>query len=156
MPSSCHVVSGFFLLSVFLFGSNSSKISEDASKIIRCIRSCASSFCKSISVHFVKSVCPSRIGARSARRRVCEASKANVSILSKSTESIGLNSRSMRTMLGQTISYSRRSFSASTCVFGGVGLGVPPSLDSCGRKVNGIPKIFTYSGVNNSLSEAKS
>ena len=51
------------------------------------------------------------------------------------------------------ISCSAFSFTGSILVFGGGGGGGGPSdPPSCGRKVKGTPKIFTYSGSNNPSS----
>src|SRR5690242_11542506 len=50
--------------------------------------------------------------------------------------------------LGQLISKSLFSMTDSILVFGGGGAGGGPSWASCGRNVNGTPKILTYSGSN--------
>ena len=52
----------------------------------------------------------------------------------------------MRRTFGQVISNCRFSATGSICVFGGGGGGGGPSPPSCGRKVNGTPKMLTYSG----------
>jgi hypothetical protein len=52
----------------------------------------------------------------------------------------------MRMTFGQLISNSAFSETGSIAVFGGGGGGGGPSPPSCGRKVNGTPKILTYSG----------
>lgn len=58
----------------------------------------------------------------------------------------------MRTTFGQRISNPALAGSGSTTVLGVGGGGGPCSPPSCGRKVNGTPKMLTYSGSNNPVS----
>src|SRR5579862_1948855 len=59
----------------------------------------------------------------------------------------------MRNTFGQLISYAFRSGIASINVFGVGGGGAGPSpVPSWGRKVNGTPKILTYSGSKKPVS----
>src|SRR2546422_1057772 len=58
----------------------------------------------------------------------------------------------MRTMLGQVISYCAFCFAGSMRVLGDDGGGGGPSFDSYGRKVNGTPKMLTYSGSKRPVS----
>ncbi len=58
----------------------------------------------------------------------------------------------MRRTLGQVISYWRFEVSGSILVFGAGGAGGAPSPPSCGRKVNGTPKMLTYSGSNSPVA----